>query len=39
MEKRLRLAFDLLSDNGVIFISIDDIEQARLKLLCDQIIG
>ena len=39
MEKRLRLAFDLLSKRGVMFISIDDNEQARLKLLCDQIIG
>jgi adenine-specific DNA-methyltransferase len=39
VEKRLRLGFELLSDNGVIFISIDDVEQARLKLLCDQIIG
>ena len=39
MEKRLRLAYDLLSKNGVIFISIDDNEQARLKLLCDEIFG
>jgi Adenine specific DNA methylase Mod len=39
MEKRLKLAFELLSDRGVMFISIDDNEQARLKLLCDQIIG
>lgn len=37
MEKRLRLAKELLSDTGVIFISIDDNEQARLKLLCDNI--
>ena len=39
MEKRLRLAFDLLSERGVMFISIDDNEQARLKLLCDQLFG
>lgn len=37
MEKRLRLAKNLLSDDGVIFISIDDNEQAELKLLCDAI--
>ena len=39
MDKRLRLAKNLLSDKGVIFISIDDNEQANLKLLCDQIFG
>jgi len=39
MNKRLRLAYDLLSNSGVMFISIDDNEQARLKLLCDQIFG
>ena len=39
MNKRLRLAKDLLSDDGVIFISIDDNEQANLKLLCDDIFG
>ena len=39
MEKRLRLAKNLLSNKGVIFISIDDNEQANLKLLCDQIFG
>ena len=39
MEKRLRLAKNLLADDGVIFISINDIEQAHLKLLCDQIFG
>ncbi len=37
MSKRLKLAKKLLSDNGVIFISIDDNEQANLKLLCDKI--
>lgn len=39
MEKRLRLAKNLLSDTGVIFISIDDNEQARLKRLCDEVFG
>jgi len=39
MDKRLRLAKNLLSDKGVIFISIDDNEQADLKLLCDQVFG
>ena len=39
MEKRLRLARDLLNEKGVIFISIDDNEQAGLKLLCDEIFG
>jgi adenine-specific DNA-methyltransferase len=37
MNKRLDIAKDLLKDDGVIFISIDDNEQAQLKLLCDQI--
>lgn len=37
MNKRLKLAKDLLSDNWVIFISIDDNEFAQLKLLCDEI--
>ena len=39
MEKRLKIAKALLSDNGVVFISIDDNEQANLKLLCDEIFG
>lgn len=39
MEKRLRIAKTLLSDKGVIFISIDDNEQANLKLLCDEVFG
>lgn len=39
MEKRLRIAKRLLSDHGVIFISIDDNEQANLKLLCDEVFG
>ena len=37
MDKRLRIAKHLLSDHGVIFISIDDNEQANLKLLCDEV--
>lgn len=37
MEKRLSLAYELLSKNGVIFISIDDNEYSNLKLLCDKI--
>ena len=39
MLPRLRLARDLLTDDGVIFISIDDNEQANLKILCDSIFG
>ncbi|AEI46562.1 site-specific DNA-methyltransferase [Runella slithyformis] len=39
MDKRLRIAKRLLSDKGVIFISIDDNEQAQLKLLCDEVFG
>lgn len=37
MEKRLRLAKNLLSRKGVIFLSIDTNEFAQLKLLCDDI--
>lgn len=39
MSPRLQLARDLLSKDGVIFISIDDNEQANLKLLCDYVFG
>lgn len=39
MQKRLALARQLLKDDGVIFISIDDNEQAHLRLLCDEIFG
>lgn len=39
MDRRLRIAKKLLSEKGVIFISIDDNEQADLKLLCDEIFG
>ena len=36
---RLKLAKDLLTDDGAIFISIDDNEQANLKKICDEIFG
>lgn len=39
MLPRLELAKDMLAKDGVIFISIDDNEQANLKLLCDEIFG
>lgn len=39
MRKRLVLAKRLLKEKGVIFISIDDNEEAQLKLLCDEIFG
>lgn len=39
MSERLEIARELLSDEGVIFISIDDNEQAQLKLLCDEVFG
>lgn len=39
MYPRLRLARNLLTDDGVIFISIDDNEQANLKKLCDEVFG
>jgi adenine-specific DNA-methyltransferase len=39
MYPRLYLARNLLSDDGVIFISIDDNEVANLRLLCDEIFG
>ena len=39
MYPRLVLARELLSDDGVIFISIDDNEHANLKLICDEIFG
>lgn len=37
MNRRLNIAKNLLSEKGVIFISIDDNEQAQLKMLCDEI--
>ncbi|MFX4647055.1 site-specific DNA-methyltransferase, partial [Acinetobacter baumannii] len=36
---RLYIAKQLLKEDGVIFISIDDNEQAQLKILCDEIFG
>lgn len=37
MEKRLRIAYSLLSEDGLMFVSIDDNEQAALKNLIDEI--
>lgn len=37
MKERLQIAKELLTDDGVIFIAIDDAEQAYLKVLCDDI--
>lgn len=39
MYPRLRLAANLLCDDGVIFISIDDNEQHNLRKLCDEVFG
>lgn len=39
MYSRLLLARDLLTDDGAIFISIDDNEQANLRMLCDDVFG
>lgn len=39
ISKRLKIAKTLLAETGVIFISIDDNEQANLKILCDEIFG
>lgn len=39
MYPRLKVARELMSDDGVIFISIDDNEQANLRVLCDEIFG
>lgn len=39
MYPRLRLARELLSDDGVIFISIDDNEDRNLRILCDEVFG
>ena len=39
MEKRLKLARNLLNHTGLIFISIDDNEESQLKLLCDEVFG
>ncbi|MBA4318225.1 MAG: hypothetical protein C0412_07475, partial [Flavobacterium sp.] len=37
LEKRLKLAKNLLKKDGIIYISINDIEQAQLKMLCNEI--
>ena len=39
MYPRLRLARELLSDDGVIFISIDDNEDRNLRVICDEVFG
>lgn len=39
MYSRLLIAYELLTDGGAIFISIDDNEQANLKILCDDVFG
>lgn len=39
MEKRLRVGKELLKRSGLVFISIDDNEQADLKMLCDEVFG
>ena len=39
LYSRLKIARNLLSDDGVIFVSIDDKEQENLKKLCDEIFG
>jgi len=39
MRSRLEVARELLKDDGVIFISVDDNEQAYLRVLCDEIFG
>lgn len=39
MQQRLLIAKELLSDNGVIFVSLDDNEIAALRVLCDEIFG
>lgn len=39
MQERLIVARDLLTDDGVMFVSIDDNEQGNLKKLCDEVFG
>jgi len=39
MKPRLEIIYNLLSDEGTLWISIDDDEQAYLKVLCDEIFG
>ena len=39
MDRRIRIAKELLTKSGIILISIDENEEAQLKLLCDEIFG
>lgn len=39
MQTRLKIAYNLLKEDGIIFISIDDNEYSQLKILCDEIFG
>ena len=39
MEKRISIAKNLLLEDGIIFVSIDDNEQAQLRLILDSILG
>lgn len=39
MRQRLEILYNLLKDEGIIFIQIDDNEQAYLKVLCDEVFG
>ncbi len=39
MESRLRIAWQLLKSDGVIFISIDDFEMGALRMQCDDVFG
>lgn len=39
MYSRLKIAKDLLTENGIIFISIDDCESSNLRKICDEIFG
>ena len=39
IKSRLEILYNLLSTDGIIFISIDDTEQAYLKILCDELFG
>ena len=39
MYTRLRIAKDLLADDGIIFLSIDNNEYANLKMICDEVFG
>jgi len=39
MYPRLKLARNLLKDDGVVFISVDEVEQSNLKKVCDEVFG